>query len=63
LGAYQYDGLNRRTWKQSLEGGTLTTRHFYYSDKWQVLEERINTSTSANVQYCANYHLMGPRVG
>jgi RHS repeat-associated protein len=51
LGTYQYDGLNRRIWKQSLESGTLTTRHFYYSNQWQVLEERTGTSTSADKQY------------
>jgi RHS repeat-associated protein len=51
LGTYQYDGANRRIWKQSLEGGTLTTRHFYYSNQWQVLEERTGTSTSADTQY------------
>ena len=31
VGTYRYDGLNRRIWKQSLESGTSTTRHFYYS--------------------------------
>ena len=51
LGTYQYDGLNRRTTKVSLEGGSSTTRHFYYSNQWQVLEERVNSSTSADVQY------------
>jgi RHS repeat-associated protein len=51
LGTYQYDGTNRRIWKQSVENGTLTTRHYYYSNKWQVLEERTGTSTSADTQY------------
>jgi RHS repeat-associated protein len=51
VGTYAYDGLNRRTTKQSVESGTLTTRHFYYSNQWQVLEERTGTSTTANRQY------------
>src|SRR3984957_8527769 len=51
LGTYQYDGLNRRIWKQSVESGTLTTRHFYYSNQWQVLEERTGTNTTADRQY------------
>jgi RHS repeat-associated protein len=42
MGAYAYDGLTRRVWKESVEGGTeATRRHFYYSDEWQVLEERL----------------------
>jgi RHS repeat-associated protein len=48
LGTYQYDGLNRRIWKQSVEGSTLTTRHFYYSKDWQVLEERASGSSSSS---------------
>jgi len=51
LGAYQYDGLNRRTLKTSTEGGSTVTRHFYYSNQWQVLEERTGISTSAHRQY------------
>lgn|GEM_PF-4488645 len=27
------------------------TRQFYYSDQWQVLEERIDTVTTAEKQY------------
>ena len=44
---YQYDGLNRRT--QKTVGGT--TRHAYFSDQWQVLEERVGSSTSADQQF------------
>jgi RHS repeat-associated protein len=51
LATYQYDGFNRRIWKQSVESGTLTTRHFYYSNQWQVLEERTGANTSADTQY------------
>jgi len=33
-------------------GGSLDhTRHFYYSSQWQVLEERIDASTTADRQY------------
>jgi hypothetical protein len=36
---YQYDGLNQRIVKQTYTGGSLSeTRHFYYNDRWQVLE-------------------------
>jgi RHS repeat-associated protein len=40
LATYAYDGLNRRV--KTTSGGT--TRHFYYSAAWQVLEERLGTS-------------------
>jgi len=49
---YQYDGLRRRTIKKRYAGGVLTeTRHFYYSQAWQVVEERIDPSTNANRQF------------
>ena len=44
---YQYDGRGRRVVKTA--GGE--TRHFYYSNDWQVLEERIGTSANPNRQY------------
>src|SRR5690606_7964917 len=44
---YAYDGLNRRITKAS--GGS--TRHYYYSDQWQVLEERLDSDTTADRQY------------
>jgi RHS repeat-associated protein len=47
VGQYAYDGANRRTTK--LVSGT--TRHFYYSAAWQVLEERIGTSNTADRQF------------
>jgi RHS repeat-associated protein len=50
LGTYAYDGLNRRVTKISNEG-TSTTRHFYYSKQWQVLEERTGSATTADRQY------------
>lgn len=44
---YAYDGMNRRITKTS--GGTV--RHFYYSDQWQVLEERLGSNATADRQY------------
>ena len=49
---HQYDGLNRRTVKLTYSGGVLSeTRHFFYSASWQVLEERVGSSTSPNRQF------------
>ncbi|MFN5054331.1 MAG: RHS repeat-associated core domain-containing protein, partial [Planctomyces sp.] len=51
---YQYDGAKRRVVQKSYVSGTLNeTRHLYYTDpgKWQVVEERVGTSTSANRQF------------
>src|SRR5690606_38588554 len=44
---YEYDGLNRRIAKTT----GSTTRRAYYSDQWQVLEERVGASSSADSQY------------
>ncbi len=44
---YGYDGINRRVTKKI----GSDTRHFYYTDKWQIIEERINTSTDAERQF------------
>ena len=33
----EYDGLNRRIVR--ISGGE--TRHFYYNQQWQVVEERV----------------------
>lgn len=44
---FKYDGANRRITR--LTGAT--TRHMYYSDQWQVLEERENTSTDAQAHF------------
>jgi RHS repeat-associated protein len=51
IGEYQYDGFTRRVWKESDEGSGVTRRHFYYSDQWQVLEERTGGSELANRQF------------
>jgi RHS repeat-associated protein len=42
LAKYRYDALARRI---STEAGGAT-RHFYYSDQWQVLEERVGSETA-----------------
>lgn len=44
---YQYDGLNRRTAKTIAS----ETRHAYFSDRWQVLEERVDSSTDPERQF------------
>jgi YD repeat-containing protein len=43
--SYEYDGLGRRV----SETKSGTTRDFYYSDQWQVVEERVGGQ--AQVQY------------
>ena len=47
VAAYRYDGLNRRITKTV--GGT--TRRYYYSDQWQVVEERFDAETAAERQF------------
>jgi RHS repeat-associated protein len=47
VATYAYDGQNRRVTKTT---GT-TLRHYYYSSQWQILEERLNTTTSADHQF------------
>lgn len=44
LETYQYDGAFRRVSKSSGDN----VRTYYYSDEWQVLEERFNASSSAD---------------
>jgi len=55
LAEYEYDGLGRRVVKTLYDGtegpGPLETRHFYYSAAWQVIEERVDTSTAADRQF------------
>ena len=49
---YQYDGQNRRIVKKLYSGGSLSqTRHIYLSIKNQVLEERVDSSASADRQF------------
>ena len=52
IAEYQYDGQNRRTIKKTYVSGSLDeTRHLYYSSQWQVLEERVDSSTDAERQF------------
>ena len=49
---FEYDGLHRRIVKEEYVSGSLDkTRHFYYSKNWQVLEERVDSATTAHKQY------------
>jgi RHS repeat-associated protein len=51
---YSYDGAKRRTIKVTYTAGVLSeTRHFIYTDpsRWQVVEERVGTFTSAERQF------------
>jgi RHS repeat-associated protein len=45
--SYEYDGLNRRI--KRVEGAT--TRHFYYTENWQCLEERATEAGTALKQF------------
>ncbi|MCW5555098.1 MAG: RHS repeat-associated core domain-containing protein [Verrucomicrobiae bacterium] len=47
IATYRYDGATRRV--TSYDG--TDTRHYYYSDQWQVLEERLNNSGSADRRF------------
>ena len=47
----QYDGLNRRIVRDGAE-----QRHFYYNQQWQVVEERVGTSTTSDKQYMYHPH-------
>jgi RHS repeat-associated protein len=48
IAEYQYDGQNFRTVKLTYTSGQLSeTRHFYYNDGWQCLEERATTQNPA----------------
>ena len=51
----QYDGAKRRIVKETYAGGQLDeTRHFYHTEpgRWQVVEERVGTSTIRNASTC-----------
>jgi YD repeat-containing protein len=50
---YAYDPAKRRTIQKTYSSGVLSeTRHLYYTepDKWQVIEERIGSSSDAERQ-------------
>ena len=47
----QYDARNFRTIRKDYTDGALSeTRHFYYTDRWQDIEERIDSSTDPEQQ-------------
>jgi RHS repeat-associated protein len=51
---YEYDGAKRRIIKKTYTGGVLSeTRHCYFTQpsKWQVIEERVGSSTDAERQF------------
>jgi YD repeat-containing protein len=48
VATYAYDGANRRVSKD-YGGGTL--RHYYYDDRWRVVEERLGTATTADRRF------------
>lgn len=49
---FLYDGLARRVLKKSFVAGVLKeTRHFYHSISWQVLEEHVGSSSTAQRQF------------
>jgi RHS repeat-associated protein len=47
VSTYEYDGINRRTTKDY----SSVVRHYYYSDEWQILEERTDSNTTADRQF------------
>ncbi len=54
VAGYEYDGAKRRIIKKSYTSGTLTeTRHAYFTEpsKWQVIEERVDSSSNAERQF------------
>jgi RHS repeat-associated protein len=51
LATYEYDGLDRRV---SATHGSTTT-DFYYSDQWQVLEERVGGNATAQYVWSPVY--------
>jgi RHS repeat-associated protein len=46
VGQYQYDGRNRR-----IVAVTTQTRHFYFTDNWQDIEQRVGTLTTMDQQH------------
>jgi len=52
LAVYAYDARGYRIRKDSYTSGTLSeARHYYYTPGWQVVEERVGSSTAANRQF------------
>lgn len=54
IAEYEYDGSKRRTLSKIYTNGVLdNTRHQFYTEpsKWQVIEERVDSTVSAERQY------------
>jgi len=53
IAEYRYDALGRRIAKMTDYTGETPgeTRHFYYNTSYQVLEERVDTATTADRQF------------
>jgi RHS repeat-associated protein len=49
VATYQYDGRNFRIVKYT--ASIPETRHFYYTNQWQDIEERVGTATTMDKQY------------
>ena len=49
VATYTFDGRNRRIVKVTISPSE--TRHFYFTDSWRDVEERVGTSTSMDKQY------------
>jgi RHS repeat-associated protein len=47
VATYGYDGAHRRVTK---DNGT-NVRHYYYSDRWQILEERLDSASTADKRF------------
>ena len=47
IATYRYDGAGRRVTKLV----SINTRHYYYSNRWQILEERLNAATTSDRQF------------
>ena len=49
---YQYDGTRRRVIHKVYASGVLNhTKHLYYNNNWQLLEERRDTNTTPTKQF------------
>jgi len=46
VAGYRYDGKTRRVSKE-----TDATRHYFYSARWQIVEERVDSETAADRQF------------
>jgi YD repeat-containing protein len=49
VATYQYDGRGRRIIKYT--AAIAETRHFYYTNDWQDIEERVGSATTMDNQY------------